>query len=303
MEQIFGGDAMKKQLLFVFAAVILAMTATAVAQTTVQSTDLAPQVPGVAPGSPPAGPNENQAAIADSKFNNQFALDIYAKLSNGSGNLFFSPISLRTVMALAYAGAKDQTASQIATVFHFDHSPHLQDAIKKELAIFGDTTSKDTQVQLSQGVWIQKGYKLKDAFKALIEDIYSATVKTADFSNPEGARSDVNSWVKGQTNEKLTELIPKGGIDKFTKIVLASAVYFKGKWVDSFENQDTKPRRFSFRKKASVKIPMMYQRNPLRYAEDKTTQMMKLGYTSTDSAPCLSCCRKRKTASKILRKN
>ena len=46
--------------------------------------------------------------------NNKFALELYQKLQCQQGNLFLSPYSISTALAMTYAGAKCQTAEQMA---------------------------------------------------------------------------------------------------------------------------------------------------------------------------------------------
>ena len=45
--------------------------------------------------------------------NNAFALAMYGKLRQQPGNLFFSPFSIRTALAMTQAGAKGETATQM----------------------------------------------------------------------------------------------------------------------------------------------------------------------------------------------
>jgi hypothetical protein len=44
--------------------------------------------------------------------NTAFALDLYQKLKDRPGNLFFSPYSISTSLAMTYAGARGQTESE-----------------------------------------------------------------------------------------------------------------------------------------------------------------------------------------------
>ena len=50
--------------------------------------------------------------------NNQFALELYSELDEGE-NVFFSPYSISTALAMTYEGAKGETAAEMAKVFHF----------------------------------------------------------------------------------------------------------------------------------------------------------------------------------------
>jgi serpin B len=57
------------------------------------------------------------------KGSNAFALDLYAQLRTQPGNLFFSPESISTAFAMAYAGAHGETATEMARVFHYTLPP------------------------------------------------------------------------------------------------------------------------------------------------------------------------------------
>ena len=64
--------------------------------------------------------------------NSQFAVDLYGKLRNQPGNLFFSPSSISTALAMTYAGARGETAEQMARVLHF---PAPQDKLPEAFAM------------------------------------------------------------------------------------------------------------------------------------------------------------------------
>jgi len=48
--------------------------------------------------------------------NTAFACDLYAQLRKSPGNLFFSPYSVSTALAMTYAGARGDTEAQMAQV-------------------------------------------------------------------------------------------------------------------------------------------------------------------------------------------
>src|SRR5713101_1237653 len=68
-------------------------------------------------------PSQADKPMADKeavvKGNNEFAFDLYAKLRDQQGNLFFSPESISTALAMTYAGARGETADQMAKTLHF----------------------------------------------------------------------------------------------------------------------------------------------------------------------------------------
>ncbi|MEM9494263.1 MAG: serpin family protein, partial [Myxococcota bacterium] len=66
----------------------------------------------------PAVPTAEQAALVEG--NTAFAIDAYHQLIDGDDNLFYSPLSISTALAMIYAGAAGETASQMASALHYD---------------------------------------------------------------------------------------------------------------------------------------------------------------------------------------
>jgi serine protease inhibitor len=69
----------------------------------------------------PPSPSPDQSALTAST--NAFAIDLYGQLRKQDGNLFFSPESISTALAMAYAGARGDTASEMAATLHFTLPP------------------------------------------------------------------------------------------------------------------------------------------------------------------------------------
>jgi serpin B len=63
-----------------------------------------------------AQPSPTQSVVDG---NTAFACDLYAQLRSSPGNLFFSPYSISTALAMTYAGARGSTEAQMAQVLHF----------------------------------------------------------------------------------------------------------------------------------------------------------------------------------------
>ena len=61
-----------------------------------------------------AGPRVGQIVRGVAEGNTQFALDLYRNLRGEEGNLFISPHSISTALAMTYAGARGETAAQMA---------------------------------------------------------------------------------------------------------------------------------------------------------------------------------------------
>ena len=61
--------------------------------------------------------NSGMAAVVDA--NNRFAIDLYSALDAGAGNVFFSPFSISTALAMAFEGARGTTADEMQQALHF----------------------------------------------------------------------------------------------------------------------------------------------------------------------------------------
>ena len=88
--------------------------------------------------------------------NNAFAVELYGQLRNQNGNLFFSPESISTALAMTYAGARGDTASEMAKTLHFTLPPdRLHPAMG---ALLSDLNAAHDGYQLSvaDALWAQR---------------------------------------------------------------------------------------------------------------------------------------------------
>lgn len=242
--------------------------------------------------------NDGVAAVVDGS--SAFALDLYAKLAAGAkGNLLFSPGSIDTALAMTYAGARGQTADQMAKTLHFNlpadklHPAYewligqLNHAPSVDVYSRGKTSTQPAyQLVVSNALWGQKGYDFKPDFTQLVAKSYSAAMKDVDFST-DAARQTINKWVADQTKDKIKDLIAPGVLDANTRLVLTNAVYFKSNWANEFEKSATKdgPFRSGYndpRKLASnsVDVPMMHRKGHYNYTENDDLQALELPYKS-----------------------
>ena len=104
--------------------------------------------------------------------NSQFAVDLYGKLRNQPGNLFFSPSSISTALAMTYAGARGETAEQMARVLHF---PAPQDKLPEAFpwlhaALRPVAEKPGYRLHVANRLWGQQGYHFLPDFLAVTRD-------------------------------------------------------------------------------------------------------------------------------------
>ena len=224
--------------------------------------------------------------------NNTFALDLYAKLQETDGNAFFSPYSISTALAMTYAGAREQTATQMVEVLHFPVKTQTGDLGRQQFAlVFGElvkklnTRGEDGAYELSvaNALWGQKDYGFLTKFLELVEKHYGGRLNEVDFVGAtETARQTINAWVEKKTNDKIKNLIPKGVLDSMTRLVLTNAIYFKGNWARQFKEDKTKEAPFTLSGGKKVDVAMMNQTAKFGYMETDTFQGLELPYVDNE---------------------
>lgn len=216
--------------------------------------------------------------------NMAFAFDLYSKLNKSEGNLFFSPYSISSALAMTYGGAKKSTEEQMTKALHFpyDHKA-VHDGfsqINKTLGLIND--KGDVSLSVANSIFPAKNYKFLESYITLLKDKYNVSVTPQDFAKAaEDSRININTWVEEQTNKKISDLIGKGVLDELTKMVLVNAVYFKGNWKTQFSEDQTKETDF-YNGAKSTKVQMMSTKAKFKYAEDNLAQIIELPYKGED---------------------
>ena len=238
--------------------------------------------------------------------NNDFALDLYTHVAKDrpGQNLFFSPYSIVSALTMTAEGARGETALQMGTVLRFPEkarrsddvsvpwdtaSIHAEMATLKRLLLGED---RPYEINVANSLWLEQTYPFRPQFLAILNETYGAAARQVDFIfNSDPTRIQINNWVEEQTKNKIKDLLAPGTIDADTRFVLANAIYFKGNWVDEFDERRTQPEDFTLLDGSSVRVPLMSQRSLFtHYAElrpDGTPHIpaMNEGRPSFDSPP------------------
>lgn len=210
---------------------------------------------------------------------NQFAFDLYRQARPKEGNLFFSPASIATALAMTYGGAAGNTRREMAKVLHF--APQLPvDAGFATLMDLLNSTGDRNGYTLSTAnrLWGAAGYRFEEPFLKLTREQYQAPLETLDFGRTEEARATINGWVERQTRKMIADLIPPGVLNSDTRLVLTNAVYFLGGWAEEFPKGATKDAPFYRTPDDKLDVPTMYQRESFAYADDADVQVLSLPY-------------------------
>ena len=231
---------------------------------------------------------------------NAFGADLYSVLAKtvGDGNLVFSPASIETALAMTYAGAAGDTATEMAATLHFQlqgdalhQAFNSLDALLESRSWQGkDAEGKDegVLVKTANSLWAQKDMAFEKLFLDALAKDYGAGVRLVDYKTAaEDARKAINEWVAGQTENKIENLIPAGALDELTRLVLVNAVYLDATWASQFDKSATSDGSFTTLAGTAVTTPTMTQLAAFSYAKGEGWQAVELPYTRDELAMLL----------------
>ena len=245
-------------------------------------------IPPVTTTSAPVSDSQQSGVDA----NNRFAIDLYTRLADqGDGNIFFSPFSISSALAITYEGARGNTADEIRSVFHFpDNTTMMRNGFARTIAGINSGASTYT-LRTANALWAEQTYPFLPEYISTADRYYSAQATNLNFiSKPDESRITINRWVEEQTEDKIKDLLPAGSINPLTRLVITNAIYFKGTWVKQFDEKKTTEEDFHTGTGSTVRVPMMQRTDEnatYGYAERGDLQVLQMPYES-DSGKQLS---------------
>jgi serpin B len=229
---------------------------------------------------PPANPTNIGELVNAS---NHFAMEMFSNLSNENDNLFFSPYSIFTALGMVYEGARNGTADEIRSVFHFPADNQTRLDLFKGLIEHLNGGGTGCNLSTANAMWVDKAFEVLKSYRDALQNYYKSEAATVDFVHAlEESRLRINYWVENQTNGKIKDLFPKGSLDAGTCLVLTNAIYFKGDWQMQFNSSLTTKRDFHPDSSHTVQVPMMVRtddESEFNYTETSGMQILEMSYS------------------------
>src|ERR1035441_1870433 len=208
-----------------------------------------------------------------------FAFKLLKQLAKDQpgANIFISPYSASTVLQMSCDGAGGQTKTEMQQVLGTTGlAAEALNAANKECDRAINSQGTNVVLTAANAIWCRKGTPVKPAFLVCNQQYFGATVDALDFDDPRSV-GIMNAWASEKTHGRINR-IADGLINSETELVLANAVYFKGKWEVSFEAKNTKDRAFHLRAGLQKEVPMMEQTRKFTYRRGSGYQAVRLPY-------------------------
>ncbi|MDY0188255.1 MAG: serpin family protein [Syntrophus sp. (in: bacteria)] len=204
------------------------------------------------------------------KGNSTFAVKLYGELRSTEGNLFFSPFSISSAMGMTYAGARKNTAREMAEVLSFQMKPEqLPSAFRcLNCELAANACRAGQKLRIANGLCLSGGDVSRD-FKDLLKENFDAEL----FS---GGVDEINRWVREKTEGKIEKILE--GLDPNSVCVLLNAVYFKGRWESRFRESDTRYAPFKVSPGHEVTVPFMFRKGDVSILRKPDFQAASIPY-------------------------
>ena len=249
-----------------------------------QSTGVVPEVNSVNSISTPETKEVTQSEIQVNPqliaAQTQFAFKLFSQVSaqQPDGNVFISPTSVAMALSMAYNGAKGETQQAMANTLGLQGiSLEALNTGNQTLNSVLEGLDKDVKLAIANSLWLNAKATIDAPFLERARSFYQAEVAALDFSSPD-APDTINRWANNQTNGKITSMVDR--IDPETILFVMNAVYFNGKWSQSFDPKNTSDRPFKPASGDPKILPFMSQTGDYRYLETDRFQAIRLPYGS-----------------------
>ncbi|XP_004847833.1 serpin B6 [Heterocephalus glaber] len=221
--------------------------------------------------------------------NGTFGISLLKMLGEDSSkNVFFSPLSISSALAMVFLGAKGSTAKHMAQVLSFNKCDGDGSDVHQSFQLLLDEVNRTGAKYLlrtANRLFGEKSYEFLSSFKDSCHKFYEAEMEELDFMHAtEESRKHINSWVAKKTEDKITEVLSSGTVSPSTSLVLVNAIYFKGNWDKQFDKARTCEKPFKVSKDEEKPVQMMYKKSTFKmtYIGEIFTKILALPYVNKE---------------------
>ncbi|XP_027660727.1 serpin A3-5-like [Falco biarmicus] len=219
----------------------------------------------------------------------QFACCFYKEISSreNSGNIFFSPLSISTALAMLTLGARSDTLTQILRVLNFNPREISENEIHegyRQLIQMVNRKNEGLQLNMGNVLFVLDRLKPQDKFLSNLRNFYEGEAYPMNFKRADQAQIKINEYVAARTNGKIKDLI--NNLDPLTEILLISYIYFNAEWEKPFDPKYTKKSKFFVNGNKAVEVPMMFGMGIFKHGYDDqlSSTVVQMDYKGGASA-------------------
>ncbi|KAL3106601.1 hypothetical protein niasHT_012461 [Heterodera trifolii] len=170
-------------------------------------------------------------------------------------NTVLSPVSAAIALAMAYAGARGQTAAEFVNLLAdgADGSSLHQNNAKFIEEI---ESEKTFNLSIVNKIYLDKRFTILEEFNQTLSNYYQGNFESIDFGNSEEAAKKVNAFIEDATKHKITNMITPDFLTG-AFLLLINAIYFAGQWSNPFNERDTQKETFFLANGKEIKFKLL----------------------------------------------
>jgi serpin B len=215
---------------------------------------------------------------------NRLAFDLLPLVNDQ--NTFFSPYSISSALALAFAGARGQTEEEMMKVLYFSDSQSLfHPAFHKVNQELEKRKNEGIILNIANALWIDRNAELADDFLVLTNLYYGAGDNRLNFlEEPEQSRIKINGWIEEKTEDRIKDILQPGDVTSDTRLILTNAIYFLGSWQHVFSEDLTREEEFFVSPENPQKAHFMKRTGSYLYYSDNELKAVQIPYKERELA-------------------
>ncbi|XP_005398980.1 PREDICTED: serpin B9-like isoform X3 [Chinchilla lanigera] len=199
-------------------------------------------------------------------------------------NVFYSPLSVSSALAMVLLGAKGSTAAQIVQALGLNTEDDIHQGFQSLLTQV-HRPGAPFALSIANGLFGEESCQFLSSFEESCLQFYQAELEQLSFTKaPERSRKHINTWVSKKTEGKIQQLLAKDSLEEDCRLVLINAVYFKGRWEEQFREYRTRTMPFKISQKEQKPVQMMFQKAtfPLAHVSEVQAQVLELPYVGPE---------------------
>jgi serpin B len=180
-------------------------------------------------------------------------------------------------------GAANETKKEIRDVLNISEEAELSKLFNQIITHFDEITaigneenSRNISLKLANSIWFRKeNLNVNENYINTIKTLYNGDLFSVDFSSSD-TKDIMNNWIDEKTNHLLEGTIKETRADNIAYLI--NTIYFKGEWIDPFNENLTTKKTFVTNQNNSIDVDMMYKKDLMSYYENDHFQMVALRY-------------------------
>lgn len=176
---------------------------------------------------------------------NFFDLELLKSLAASQyGNLLFSPASVKAALGMILEGAAGKSAKELQEALRL---PDDEKATREQFTNLLNSlqvNNPPNTVEAANQIFLSHTITPQPQYETILKKHYMAQIEKVDFSSPVSAAQFINRWVNVLTHGHIPSLVESDSLSRNTKLMIANAMYFKGKWRNAFDFDKTSVKCF-----------------------------------------------------------